>query len=112
MAEVCPTCGSPLPEELVVWDLERRTFIGGGIAVYLSTTRSRVFDVIWLRRNGGGIKNGRELALMVYGSPTWQERNMIFYHLREIRTLLEPTGYTITLNTGNPRTGYRLVKTR
>lgn len=108
--ETCPTCGAVLPKELVTWDFERRTFIGGGVSVYLSPVRARVFDVIWRRRNGGGVRNGRELALMVYESPTWQERNLIFTHLKDIRDLLEPTPYTITMNIGNPRKGYRLVK--
>ena len=109
---LCPTCGAELHDE-VQWDFERRVFIGGGVAVRFTPTRAKIIDAIWRERLRGGVQSVIQLMAMVYaddpdGGPL--NDNVLSVHLHHIRRELAATGYTITMNMGMPRIGYRLAK--
>lgn len=61
----------------------------------------------------GGIADRAQFMCLVYGDETdvgAESFSVISVHLTWLRKALAPTGYTITLNRGLPKRGWRLQK--
>lgn len=107
----CPTCGAKL-EKQFAWSDADRTFTTPIGRARFTKIHAAIFNAIW-RAGKGGIHDRERFMEAVYGDRPEggpEGFNTLSVHLIRLRERLEPVGYTITHNMGNPRRGWRLVK--
>jgi len=110
---LCRCCGQPLPPDLPArWDAAGATFTSASGSVRFRPQEARFFDVLYRNRNREGVRDPRDLFAAAYaddpnGGPNCMSAVAVM--MRQIRTAVEPVGFTVTRNMGVPRRGYRLV---
>jgi len=109
--ECCPTCGSPLQDQ-VRWDVERRTFVAACGSARFTRTEASIFDALWRRRHSGGFATCEAFIASAFaddpdGGP--EQPATLSVHLHKIRKRIEPLGFTVTKSSGQPRVGFRLI---
>lgn len=104
----CPTCNAPLSITSARWDEDNRVFMANGVAVKFTRVQAQIVGILWDARHSGGILGQRALAGLVYKDAI-QPVHTVTVHMNRLRRMLKPTGYTITMSRGKPRTGFRIV---
>lgn len=111
---LCQCCGQPLPADTPPkWDFASATFTVGAGSVRLRRQEARFLDVLYRSRHRAGFQDPRALLEAAYvddpnGGP--ESLAVVAVITRQIRQKIEPMGWTVTLNMGVPRRGYRLVR--
>lgn len=108
----CPTCGAALSGQFS-WSPEERMFRAPDGAAKFTRVEAQIFDVLWRARNLGSINDQERFMAAVYGERANggpETFGTLSVHLIHMRARMIGTGYTITMNVGRPRQGWRVVK--
>ena len=93
---ICLACGQPIPEDReLTWNPKTGILVRGNRSVRLAKITSRIFDVMWKKRNTGAKADWRELMDAMYfddpaGGPN--DRSVVSTLVYQANFKLRPLG--------------------